>query len=562
MRARRSTSILAAMTTIIRHHLKRGGHRQAGAVRRGNASLTLARRSAAASWPTVSAGPAEALWPVDTGGTPVCTCTVISVDSREGRPPTVARCSSGADGTVTGLATPLSDVVSREPLFVPPTTTVADVALAMREGHHSCALVTSRPAGIVTNGDLARVVAERRSSDTPAQHVMSSPVHVLPAGAPLIRALLLMLDEGIEHVPVVRGDRMVGVVTDVDVMRRQSASPLLVADRIRRVGSGGFHDPALADLSTDLVGVAASLLADGVDGLRIAAVVASLRDALTVRMLQLAERELGPPPCPYAWLALGSQGRMEQLLHSDQDTALAYAEPTDEAGEYFAALAERVTDGLAAAGVPRCPGGFMATAWCRPLYEWQRTFRGWLDEPDAQSLLDAQVFLDLRPVAGGLDVGVLDRALARGLNRPGIQLALAQTARRFAPRTRRFRPVRADRLAPAELKLRGTLPIVLLGRLYGLAVGSPERTTAGRLHGAAAADLISADAADNLLDAYAVLLSIRLATELGGGTGDPVSEKAVPPALSAPQRRELYGALRAVRTALQASAMTYPSPAG
>jgi CBS domain-containing protein len=474
---------------------------------------------------------------------------VIAVDSRAGPPSAAARESSGAGG----LATPLSDVVSREPLFVPPATTVADVALAMREGHHSCALVTSRPNGIVTNGDLARVVAERRPSDIPVQDVMSSPVHALPAGAPLIRALLLMLDEGIEHVPMMRGGRVVGVVTDVDVMRRQSASPLLVADRIRRVGAGGLHDPSLADLSTDLAGVAASLLADGVDGLRIAAVLASLRDALTIRMLQLAERELGRPPGPYAWLALGSQGRMEQLLRSDQDTALAFAEQTDEAGEYFAALAEWVTDGLAAAGVPRCPGDFMATAWCRPLDEFQRTFRGWLDEPDAKSLLAAQVFLDLRSVAGDLDVGVLDRMLARGRDRPGIQLALARTARRFTPRTRRFGRVRADRQALADLKLRGTVPIVLLGRLYGLAAGSPERTTAGRLRAAAAANLISADAADTLLDAYAVLLSIRLTMELGTpGTAGPV-------ALSARQRRELQGALRAVRTALQASALTHPS---
>jgi CBS domain-containing protein len=147
---------------------------------------------------------------------------------------------------------------------------------------------------------------------------------------------------------------------------------------------------------------------------------------------------------------------------------------------------------------------------------------------------------------------VLDRTLARGRHRPGIQLALAQTARRFAPRTRRFRPVRADRLAPAELKLRGTVPVVLLGRLYGLAAGSAERTTAGRLRAAADANLISADAADTLLDAYAVLLTVRLRTELGR-TGDPAP-------LSAPQRRELQGALRAVRIALQASALTHPGP--
>lgn len=475
---------------------------------------------------------------------------MIRVDSRAGREAEVTDGPPGA-GRDTGLGTPLADVVGRAPLFVPPTATVADVAAAMREGHHSCAVVTSRPDGIVTNGDLARIVAERRPPDTPVEQVMSSPVHALPAGAPLIRALLLMLDEGIEHVPVLRGGRIVGVLTDVDLIRQQSASPLLVTDRIRRAGAGGPRDPALADLAADVAGVAAALLADGVDALRIAAVVASLHDTLTIRMLELAEQELGPPPVPYAWLALGSQGRMEQLPRSDQDTALAYAEPGAEAGEYFATLAARVTDGLAAAGVPRCPGGFMATGWCRPLEGWQRTFQGWLDEPDARSLLGAQVFLDLRRVAGELDVDVLDRVLARGRDRPGIQLALARTARRFSPRAHRFGRLRVERLPPPELKLRGTVPVVLLGRLYGLAAGSAERTTAGRLRAAAAGGLISSDTADTLIDAYETLLSVRLAAELGA---------EVPRTLSAPRRRELQAALRAVRSALEASSLTHPDP--
>src|SRR5690606_40465137 len=109
-----------------------------------------------------------------------------------------------------------------------------------------------------------------------------------------------------------------------------------------------------------------------------------------------AAQALAAPPVPAAWLALGARGRMQQLPRSDEDTALAYAEPGAEAGEYFAPLAARVTDGLAAAGVPRCPGGFMATGWCRPLEGWQRTFQDWLDKPDARSQLGAQVFLVLR----------------------------------------------------------------------------------------------------------------------------------------------------------------------
>jgi CBS domain-containing protein len=198
----------------------------------------------------------------------------------------------------------------------------------------------------------------------------------------------------------------------------------------------------------------------------------------------------------------------------------------------------------------------MAPAWCLPVEQWQRRLRGWLDEPDPRALLDAQVFLDLRPVAGELDVGVLERTLARGRDRTGILLALARSARRFAPRAGRFGRLRTDRLGLAEVKLRGTVPIVMLGRLYGLAAGSRERSTAGRLAAAAAAGLLSADAADTLLEAYAVLLSIRLDRELAELAEDPVPDTA----LSARQRRQLHSAFRTVRTALQASELTHPNP--
>ena len=98
--------------------------------------------------------------------------------------------------------------------------------------------------------------------------------------------------------------------------------------------------------------------------------VAHVNDVLTSRLLDLAEERFGPPPYAYAWLALGSHGRGEQVLSSDQDSALTYGGPRlgpGEADEYFARLAEPVVDGLARAGIPRCTGGYMATEWREPL---------------------------------------------------------------------------------------------------------------------------------------------------------------------------------------------------
>lgn len=470
----------------------------------------------------------------------------------------------GADEGLSGrLAAPLAGLLTRAPLFVAPSASVADVALAMREGHHSCAVVTTDPPGIVTRGDLqARVLAERRPPDTPVHEVMTRPVHVLPGGAPLLRATLLMIEEDVEHVPVVVADRVAGVVTAEDALRGQTGNPLLVAGRIRRIatpdGAAGYAD--------DVAAAAGALLADGVDPLRIGGVVAGLNDALTTRLLALAEDALGPPPCPYAWLALGSQGRMEQLLHSDQDTALVHADPDpsdavpaqDRAG-YFDELAGRVTEGLVRAGIPRCPGGFMAPTWCHPLARWRQIFQHWVDDPDAQALLDAQVFLDFRPVTGALAVTALNRPLAFARDRGGFLVAVAQAARKFGPRLGLFGRVRPGDDGRVDLKLRGTVAVVMLGRLYGLAAGSSARGTADRLAAAVADGLITRAAADALLDAYRVLLRIRLAAQLDARrTGGPPGTSVSLQALSVRDRSELRVALHEIRERQRASLISFP----
>ncbi|GAA1268441.1 hypothetical protein GCM10009609_34450 [Pseudonocardia aurantiaca] len=466
------------------------------------------------------------------------------------------------------LGVPVAGLLSREPLVVAATATAAEVALAMREDRQSAAIVGTDPPGIVTAGDLqARVLAEGRPPHTPVRQVMTRPVHTVPAEAPLAIAVLLMLDEGVEHVPVVRAGRIVGVITEDDVVRRQVPSPLLVVGRVRRIATRADA----AGYGADLAAAAGALLADSVDPLRITAVVASLNDALTVRLLALAEAELGPPPCRYAWLAMGSQGRMEQLLAADQDTALAYADGTGDGADpehaagpdvaaYYAALAAQVTDGLAGAGLPRCRRGFMATSWSYPLARWRAIFQRWRDEPDARALLDAQVFLDFRRVGGELAIDVLNRPLVAARTRPGFLAAVADAAQSFNPRLGPFGRIRTDRDGTVDLKLRGTVPAVLLGRLYGLAAGTTARGTAQRLDAAEADGLLSADARESLLDAYRVLLRIRLARQLADlAAGRPMALTVPLTELSSVALRQLRAALAELRTRQRASALSHPS---
>ena len=144
-----------------------------------------------------------------------------------------------------------------------------------------------------------------------------------------------------------------------------NSSPIRVIEEI----DGIDRLEPLGAYQSQLVALVRARLMAGVNALDVTAAVADANDSLTPRLLDLAESQLGPPPCRYAWLALGSHGRGEQVLSSDQDSALAYGRPRARRGRdrrVLRRLAALVVDALARAGIPRCTGGYMATDWTAP----------------------------------------------------------------------------------------------------------------------------------------------------------------------------------------------------
>ena len=438
---------------------------------------------------------------------------------------------------------------------VPADATVEDAARAMREADASAALVGGPPAaGIVTDSDLRRrVVAEGLGPATPARDVMSRPLRTIDARTPLYGALLMMMEEGVHHIPVVREGEVVGVVSERDMLRRQVRGPLMLLSRIESIDSPA----ALEGYAEGIAATAESLLAAGLEPVRIARVIASLNDALTRRLVRLAEAELGEPPCDYAWLALGSEGRMEQVLLSDQDNALAFAEASEEARRYFDALAERVVGGLLRAGFPRCPGGYMATSWCLSLAEWRRRFHGWVAVPGPQALLEAEVFLDFRPVCGELSLEPLEEALLEGGRRPLFLAQLARVATKFPPPLRRLGRIRAVG-GRVDVKRGGIAAIVLLARLHALAAGSTARSTLERLRHAAESGTLTIHGSDDLSDAFRLLMRIRLREQLRMRAAGKAPEDQVPlDDLSQLERRWLRDALQTVTQAQRSVAARF-----
>jgi len=161
----------------------------------------------------------------------------------------------------------------------------------------------------------------------------------------------------------------------------------------------------------ELTAVTRRLFEQGLSGYEIGRIVAEVNDLVIRRVLGLVEQDLvaagsGTPPVPFCWLALGSEGRREQTLRTDQDNALVYEDPPPllrkSAETYFTAFAGRVIDGLIRLGYPRCPAQAMASnsKWCQPLGVWRRYFTDWVRDTTPQHLMYSSIYLDFRPMAG------------------------------------------------------------------------------------------------------------------------------------------------------------------
>jgi len=442
------------------------------------------------------------------------------------------------------LSLPVGELVTRPPVFVTRYTTVQKAAAVMREHQISSVLVEGSPMGILTDRDLRnRVLALGKGPDTPLVEVMSSPVKTLPANTPLFEALSFMVRQGIHHLPLEQDGKIVGVISDTVLMQQQARSPLHLLRRLERT-----HSPdELKGYTKELSEIAAFLLAGGLGVSEIGRSISALNDQLIRILLQLAEKRLGAPPTPYAWIVFGSEGRMEQALLTDQDNALAYAEESPEARRYFAELAEYVVGGLIQVGFPPCPGGYMATHWRKPISEWQKLFQHWVETPTPQELLEAQIFFDFRKVHGELSLEALDRIVATS-GEQGIFMAhLARASLQFRPPIGFLRRIEEED-GGVDIKKGGIVPIVSLARVYALEAGSLAKGTVERLRAAVHKNKLSQEGAETLIEAFGFLMRLRLRQQLTSlRQGLPPNNKIQLERLSTLERRHLKEAFLQIR---------------
>jgi CBS domain-containing protein len=226
------------------------------------------------------------------------------------------------------LAVPVSSLLRGPAVRIRSDANVGDAARVMADQSVSSVLVDSDPPGIVTDRDFRRrVLAAGKGPETPVLDVCSSPLKTVVADCPVYEAWRILLDAGCHHLPVTRDGEIIGVLSATDLLKTTASGPLAVMKRVERLGDRS----ALPGYSTKVAEMASVLFNGGLEPTVIGGFVARLNDTLLTRILRWAESELGPPPTPYAWVVFGSEGRMEQMVLTDQDNALVYGDDTPEA---------------------------------------------------------------------------------------------------------------------------------------------------------------------------------------------------------------------------------------
>jgi CBS domain-containing protein len=447
-------------------------------------------------------------------------------------------------------------VLRRPAVLCPPETSVQEAARQATAAGSSSIVVPlgTGELGIVTDLDLrSRVVAAGLELTTPIRQVMSAPAYTVSAERLASEVLLEMLERGVRHFPVIGSDgQVIGVVSDAELFASEYRTPFQVRTLIGRATTLEAVEAQLRDMPEIVV----ALHAARVGSPTISATIAAVWDAAVRRLLDLVVTDEGPPPCPFAWVALGSHARREPMLSSDMDSALVWIGDDEDPAmrEYARKVARRVVDALKRGGIEPCGRGASAArpAFARSLRSWQSEVARWQHDPGMeQALMLSSIVAEARPVWGMHAGAPLMAAFRDARSRPQLMRGLAKLALTHRPPTGFMRDLVVEHTGAhagrLDLKHGGLLPIVDLARYAGLAAGVTSASTRERLRSAAAAGTLPTADARTLEAAFDLLTDLKLAHQVAQVRADePPDDYLDPASLDQLTRSYLRDAFRAV----------------
>jgi CBS domain-containing protein len=461
------------------------------------------------------------------------------------------------DGT---LFLPVRNFCQRQLITCPGDTPLVEAATTMRARDISSMIVCTEgePVGIFTDRDLRNKVSARGIDPHTllASSIMSTPLIVVREDDFLFEALYRMSRNGIHRVGIVDAEgRLTGIVTDSDILNLQSRSPQKLLRDIAEAASTSD----LARLHGEIQQLVLHMVASGVATRNLVRMIAHLNDRLHIRLIEILRTEKFPDLTErFAFVVLGSEGRREQTLSTDQDNALIYADDLSAAElTQLEAFSHALIEALIGIGVPPCPGGIMArnTFWRRSLTEWAQVVDDWLSTPTPQNILNGSMFFDLRTLYG--DRGferALKASVSDHLNQDAVFLAhTGANVLRFQPPLGWLGGIKTERhgeqRGKLEIKKAGIFAITEGIKVLALEAGILEGGTRERLQGLVAAQVLETAQAQDLEASFDFLVFLRLRCQVRAlREGEALSNYLTMSDLNSMERGRLKLALQEVQT--------------
>ncbi len=378
--------------------------------------------------------------------------------------------------------------------------------------------------GFVTDADLrSKVVAAGYDVQRPVSEIMRSPVHFIPKDALIFEAMMKMTQEAVKYLAVTdKNEKVVGVVTNRDLINAQEQSPFFL---VREITEASTLDE-IVDKHRQLPSVVKTLINNGAKSKNVTRLITAVSDTILNKLIGLAIEESGAePPTDFVFMIMGSEGRKEQTLKTDQDNAIVYRDvPEKSEGyvrAYFLALAEKVCGWLDQAGYDFCEGDNMAKnpKWTQPLSVWKEYFSSWIHAGGPEELLKSSIFFDFRGAYGNMElVDELRRSLFDSLGGwAGFFRNLTENALYFKPPIGFFR----NFVVASKGEHRNTFdiksamqPIVDFARIYALKHKIEETNTQDRLHRLYLNKALPWQDYNELDQAYSFMMQLRFVRQI------------------------------------------------
>jgi CBS domain-containing protein len=454
--------------------------------------------------------------------------------------------------------------VCRNPVFTcPPDCNIVDAATLMHKQNVAGLVVieNDKPVGILSVGDLRDAIATSGAdlSACKVQDVMHSGVSTVRHVAYVFEAIFKMAKNNIHRLAVIdEKQQIVGMINATDLLSQQTRSPLYLTQEIETAET--FEE--LQRINGRIMQMVQSAMDSGADTRSLVHLIAHFNDSFTERIISIMERDEGLRlPDKAAYLALGSEGRGEQTLRTDQDSAMVYADGLSKSElDDCETFSKRLVDVLEFVGIPRCPGNSMASnpQWRHSLSEWKDILEQWITVPKSEYMVNFGMFQDFRTIHGDTSLEEeLHKFIYMTAQRHKIFFPyVAKNIVRFPAPLGMFGRIKVERSGKhrgkVELKKAGIFAITEGVSLLALENDVDHGTTWDKLEKLSELGILSSKDSEMISECFSLLVGFRLQKQLADLAEKKKPSNAIDPQrLPEKSREQLREALRGVNHLLK-----------